>query len=338
MADPNSSNSGTDPNAANAEEQPYAGVGNRLRILRKQQGLTLEEVSEQLKINRRFVDCLERGQFQEMPGLAYVIGFARTYADFLQADTRAIVEDLKTEASDSNKAGLSFPDPVGEASTARGPVLIAAAVLAVIVWGIWYFYVSAPPEGRGIDFLPDRLEQYLSSADQAEAPGFVDESGDVTAAELENRLPDESAAEAADDTASIANQPEITVAALEVDAATSPDTVTTIEPEDPEELGNTELSAQDVAAVGHSFVLTTESWIEIVDARGETALVDLLEDGTVVLLDDYEGGLMTMGNAGAVDLYLDGARIAPMGAPGEVIHDFPLSAQSLEILAESLTE
>ena len=33
-----------------------------------------------------------------MPGIAYVLGFARTYANYLGADTRAILDDLKTEA------------------------------------------------------------------------------------------------------------------------------------------------------------------------------------------------------------------------------------------------
>lgn len=166
MADRNSSQKAGKTD--NTDDQPYAGVGNRLHMLRTQKGISLEEVSEKLKINVTFIDALECGQLQDMPGLAYVLGFARTYSNFLGADTKSIVEDLKAEAAGtSDAAKLSFPEPVGEASMARGPVLLAAVILVAIVWGVWYFYISAPPEGRGIDLMPDRLMELLS---EAEAP------------------------------------------------------------------------------------------------------------------------------------------------------------------------
>lgn len=350
MADRDTSEQPTSTIASGDDAAPYAGAGNQLRILRKQQGRTLEEISVELKIGRHFIDALERGEFGKIPGTTYVLGFAKSYANFLGADTEGIVEALKAETSGKGaKPDLNFPEPVAEASMARGPVLIAALVLVAIVYGIWYFVISDPPEGRSIDFLPDRLSEYLSS------PTSTALADEAVEAELPVEAPSpeptqESLPEAEPETGDGAAQEppaeHLGTAPLEPSSELSvdPGMIAPLDSDPPaleaEELSELApelaVSADPVALPGYVFHLTDQSWVRILDSAGETALVGLFELDTVVQMADYEGGLMTFGNAGAVDVYHDGELIGPMGLSGEVIYDFPLNAEALAFRAEAL--
>ncbi len=350
MADRDTSEQPTSAVASGDDAAPYAGAGNHLRILRKQQGRTLDEISVELKIGRHFLDALERGEFDKIPGTTYVLGFAQTYANFLKADTEGIVEALKAETSDKGvKSDLNFPEPVGEASMARGPVLIAALVLVAIVYGIWYFVISAPPEGRSIDFLPDRLSELLSSptsaaladeAVEAESPAEVSllepmqESLPATEPESVDGAGQELPAE---DVGTTPVEPSIELSVEPVIVAALDSDHAALEAGELSELSPDPSVSEDPGALpGYVLRLTDQSWVRILDAEGETALVGLFELDTVMQMADYEGGLMTFGNAGAVDVYHDGELIGPMGQSGEVVYDFPLNAEAFASRAEAL--
>ena len=58
-------------------------IGNVLREAREARGLSLEEVSERTKIKRRYIQAMEEGSFDVLPGRVYVKSFLRSYARFL---------------------------------------------------------------------------------------------------------------------------------------------------------------------------------------------------------------------------------------------------------------
>jgi hypothetical protein len=60
--------------------EPYGGVGDELRLLREQQGHTLGDVAETLRISARYLRAIEEGDLEKLPGPAYVLGFLRTYS------------------------------------------------------------------------------------------------------------------------------------------------------------------------------------------------------------------------------------------------------------------
>lgn len=66
--------------------------GHILREARTTKGLTLAEVQEQIRINARFLDALERGDYAVLPTPVHVRGFLRNYARFLGLDPQPLVE------------------------------------------------------------------------------------------------------------------------------------------------------------------------------------------------------------------------------------------------------
>src|SRR5579883_3363837 len=59
------------------------GIGERLRSARLARGLSLDDVEAGTRIRRRFLEALEREEFDELPGPVYVRGFLRIYGEFL---------------------------------------------------------------------------------------------------------------------------------------------------------------------------------------------------------------------------------------------------------------
>jgi cytoskeletal protein RodZ len=60
--------------------------GEELRLRREELGLSIEDVSQKVRIPEEFVDALERGDLIRLPAPCYVRGFLRSYCQFLALD------------------------------------------------------------------------------------------------------------------------------------------------------------------------------------------------------------------------------------------------------------
>ncbi|HHP50532.1 MAG TPA: helix-turn-helix domain-containing protein, partial [Moorella mulderi] len=72
-------------------------LGDVLRSAREAKGFTLEEVEEATKIRQKYLKALEEGDYSSLPGRAYALGFARSYARYLGLDIKEITELFKQE-------------------------------------------------------------------------------------------------------------------------------------------------------------------------------------------------------------------------------------------------
>lgn len=78
------------------------GAGERLWEERLKQGLTLEEVEEETKIRKYYLQSLEQEDYQVLPPQVYATGFVKRYAKFLGLDGSELVEQFKQEAYGSD--------------------------------------------------------------------------------------------------------------------------------------------------------------------------------------------------------------------------------------------
>jgi cytoskeletal protein RodZ len=59
-------------------------LGWRLGRVREERGLSVEQVAGAIHLRRHYVQALEAGKFSDLPGAAYVRGYLRRYAEFLE--------------------------------------------------------------------------------------------------------------------------------------------------------------------------------------------------------------------------------------------------------------
>lgn len=74
------------------ESMTRVDIGPYMRGLREHFGLSQQDVSERLHIRHRYINAIENGSFDQMPGRAYAKGYVHTYAEFLGLDAEQAVE------------------------------------------------------------------------------------------------------------------------------------------------------------------------------------------------------------------------------------------------------
>ena len=120
-------------------------IGDTLREARSRKGLTLRDVEDGTKIRSRYIQALEGDDFEVIPGAAYVKGFLRTYAGFLDLDPDLLVNEYRVRyehAPEPQKVLTTRPQSQ-RTRAARGPSrtwlvgLIALVVIAALAWVGW---------------------------------------------------------------------------------------------------------------------------------------------------------------------------------------------------------
>ena len=142
-------------------------IADTLRLARQEHGQDLRTVAQILRIRYTYLEAIEKGAFEQLPGTAYVLGFLRTYAEFLGLDGQQIVERYKCEVQGVEpKLDLVFPEPVGHNRIPGGAIVLISVVLLGLAYGGW-FYLSN--QGKSIadlvPRLPDRLQAMIYGDD-----------------------------------------------------------------------------------------------------------------------------------------------------------------------------
>ncbi len=128
-----------------AKPRPKAErIGDLLREARLERGDDLYLIAEYLCIKPAFLIALENSKYDEFPADAYIIGFLRTYANFLGIDGKAAVDRYRYEmAGRRKKPVLSMPSPVSEGRTPSPIVMVGATIVLILIYTLWY-NISSP--------------------------------------------------------------------------------------------------------------------------------------------------------------------------------------------------
>lgn len=94
-------------------------IGEKLRQERKARSLSLEDVSQATYMRVRYLAALESGNLEALPSLVQARGFLRAYAEFLDLDSAALLDELdQEEALDVSASATSLEVPVDKSDAA----------------------------------------------------------------------------------------------------------------------------------------------------------------------------------------------------------------------------
>lgn len=68
-----------------------------LKKIRKEMGLSINDVSQKLKIQKRYLEAIENGDYIHLPCRVYAVGFIKNYANFLKIDPTEIIAKFDDE-------------------------------------------------------------------------------------------------------------------------------------------------------------------------------------------------------------------------------------------------
>ena len=127
-----------------AQQEIRAKAGRALIAARTEQKYNLEYVSDTLRIPQRYLQKIEAGEIDGLPGVAYYIGFMRSYAKLLGLDSDALVKEVSESFSEGDRnPEYHFVDSENEEKNRLGFYIMMGAGALLIIYIIWYLVASS---------------------------------------------------------------------------------------------------------------------------------------------------------------------------------------------------
>ena len=149
--------------------------GEKLRRARENRKITLREISDSTKINKRYLEALERNDFDSLPGGVFTKGYIRTFAESIGMDPEPLLEDYRNElrardgedatedeqAKEAAQAALShLAAAVDRRRKARNillPLLLGCGILAIVIWAGFHYFSRQPAESTIVAVPPPQI-------------------------------------------------------------------------------------------------------------------------------------------------------------------------------------
>jgi len=295
-------------------DSPLETVGQDLRAARLRRGDDLASVSRALKIRKDHLEALEEDRVEALPGRAYAVGFARTYAEFLGLDASACVERFKAQIAgraEDITPTITVIDEDEHRRLPQGWKIIAAVVLLLFAYGAYHLLMPA--------------------ADRFMAPAVAPVPHATVPQPKKTPPPPKP-------TAAATISPAVPDANLPATPATNPGQTASGQPA----TGTPTAPPDQVAAIPQGRVfgqlnkdarvilrVTRATRVLVQAADGTVYINRALNAGDSYMVPNQVGITLTTSDAGAVEIDLDGAAMGPAGRAGQVGESLSLDPQSI---------
>lgn len=118
---------------------------------RRKRKVTVKDVEKAIKIRAKYITALERDAFDQISGEAYVIGFLKTYAQWLEIDTNALLDRYREQTGSSSQSAQLVPglDDAGTQTSRRTKFFfVTVIVAALIIAAVKITMLALPAVGR----------------------------------------------------------------------------------------------------------------------------------------------------------------------------------------------
>jgi cytoskeleton protein RodZ len=152
------------------EASPGRAVGRLLRDQREALGHSIAEVAQRLRIRPAFIEAIEAGRFDQLPGAAYIPAFLRAYATHVGLDPQKVLSAYQLSGAVPIERPITLPAAAFPMVERRAPLGLAVLTVILVVaagYGVWrYMPVEQVTVAEKVPPVPDRL----MAAQPAEAP------------------------------------------------------------------------------------------------------------------------------------------------------------------------
>ena len=274
-------------------------IGQTLRRRREERGLTVEQAAHQSKVPLRLVEALESDDYHLLPDALYLVRLLHEYATLLQLDAAAIEAEFRQAVRRPPRPSLAPPS-----ATRLDPAIPWKQML----WTMVAILVVTPLVFIALSLASKRTQEREVQTPTAEPRAEESRPAGGEAVGLSERL-----------LGSVT--PSVSPVADSAAEETPPSAAAG---RAPIPIG-TDLVAKATQA-RHVLVVRAHepTWLSVRPDAGERRQV-LLQPGQAARFGAEVGFQVTVGNAGGVALWLNGAPLPSLGRSGEVVRDLILS-------------
>jgi cytoskeleton protein RodZ len=334
-------------------DAPRAGAD--LRAARERLGWALPDVAAMLRIRPSYLDALEGGRLNNLPGNVYAVGFLRTYATALGLDVEEVARRFRAEAGEIPRhSELIFPVPMPERGLPAGALILLGLILVSGAYIGWY---RLSGEGKlpaeTVPPVPARLaalveapvpvpvpvpepDERRSAAVSVHTPAAPPPTEDIGLFEPRHAAADNLPTHPKPLPAAPAPVEEMRMASIPGGTAT-----TAIAMPVPPPLRSPGPSPQSGATPGSPdgarvvLRFTGDTWVQVKERGGEALVTKVMRAGETWPVPDRGNLILNTGNAGRIEILVDGAEVPSIGGPGSVRKDVSLDPDQLKAIAVS---
>lgn len=309
-----------------AQEEPLTGPGEHLRRGREEQGISVAEIANELKLSESLIQALEADDASSLPAAAFVRGYLRSYARLLGLDAARLVEAYERISGATADAGIRISERSQDGFRMSSRLALLLLVLLIGGAAAWWFWEDAPfvvGEEGDVPVSSDTAEPAEEAAVEPVVPetleaGDVADSGPAEVSPPEPLFPQVQMDPDlfAELDAEVEAVFEETPAELGEGGELLADDPGDVEATGIADPGNTSASAEEaVTAAGTSgpdellLRVDGESWIEIYDDADRRLVYTLYAGDEPVDVRGWAPFEVFLGNARVVRLEYDGAEV-----------------------------
>lgn len=342
--------------SAYGADEALSRVGGELRAARLARREDLYDIADVLRIRPIYLEGLEAGDISGMPGRPYALGFLKSYADYLGLDGRSLTDEVKGGGGSlTPKPALVYRTPVDEARRPTKALAAVSIVAAVLVYGGWHAYSSGQLDlDERLSALPLQLGEAVadlvagdtpsppvasSSMLLSGAPGELSTGAVIAAApsagldELRLQAPEGAAEPGA----------ALAAARAPVRDASSAQAAERLPVESPPTTAGAMLAALEEPQPGSAakvfgaagdtgrivLIARESSWVQVRSRGRDYVRTRTLESGDRMSLPNRSDLSLWTGNAGGLELQVDGQSVGVLGRRGDVLRELALDPDGL---------
>jgi cytoskeletal protein RodZ len=281
-------------------------LGTRLKEARLLKGLSLDDLQEITKIQKRYLIGIEEGNFSSMPGKFYVRAFIKQYAEAVGIEPEELFEEYKSEIP--NTVNNDIPGQISRVQSRKlisnngskildilPKILIALLIIGVFVF-VWYV-LAQKDSGNSVDETTPKDKQEVTYEESA------DLSTDNNDEQEENKQEDNTNKEEAVKEEPVTPDQELTVSEANGDQSIY-------------ELKNSDKFNLKIVSNG-------ETWVNIKNSMGDSVFQGMLKKGgtesQMVDLSQETEVVVVVGNSTATEIYVNDQKLEYAVSPTEEV-------------------
>jgi cytoskeleton protein RodZ len=275
-------------------ESSGGSFGGYLRSLREGKGGSLEDMARSTRVGIRHLEALEEERLVDLPSPVFVRGFIRAYCGFLRENPEPALGRY-AELAGTRAAAQAASAPPGARTTWAGSSMVVGLIL-LLVLGVGLILVNlSVKKSGGTSLTTAKTEVPALSTPPAVAPAPAPAAAPAPPASAP----------------SVATEPARPTPPPTSSAATPPPA--------------TRPSSGTAGTGGQRLVLRAvePTWVRVQTDEGRV-VEELLPAGASREWAAERRFLLTVGNAGGVELTLNGRTLPPLGPKGTVIQRLEL--------------
>ena len=282
-------------------------VGKLCLDARLNKGLTQEQAGALLKVRVKIIKDFEDGENIDLPGLAYKVGFVRSYARLLDLDGDLLVQEFKEGLElNSFKEEYNFLTPELNKNNFLPIGAVVSVLIAIFSYTGWYY---SDRSNKIEPVAVQKIEDISKNTAEIDNNSFV-----IIEEDFSNNLSSSNTNNDVNQVQEVNPKKNLNEEKVESMISKNTELSATANERDP----STELVLK---AIGNS-------WVEIEDMEGNILMTRLMRPGETYVVPDINGLTFNTGNAGALSLSQGDVIVSKLGEVGEIITAQPLNIKT----------